>query len=135
MEKRDTLEPMGLSLEESLRVLPLADLPPGFAGRVMAQLAAQPQAAMPRFQLQFLDVALAMGLSSFVTLLLVMVSWYLEQTGVGWLPNLLLRAEQAAQSPTAVLLWIIVAAIIAAEVVLGAFVCVQLWQDRPYAVG
>lgn len=136
-EERDDnleLESGEPGLEKSLRALPLVDLPPGFVNRVMVQVAAQPQMAPVRFRLQFLDVALAIGLGSFVTLLLVMAFWYREQMDIGWLPTLMAYVGQGGQSSTAVLLWLALAGILAAEVAVGAFVCVQLWQDRAYTV-
>ena len=134
IEEQTNPEPTPVTLEESLHTLPLAPLPPGFVRQVMVQVAAQPQTAPPRFRLQFLDVALALALGGFMILLLSTAVWYLEQSDAGWLPALMAQIGQMAQSETAVLLWFLIAAAIAAEIALGIFVCVQLWQDRPYTL-
>jgi len=134
MEEQTNPEPTHVTLEESLHTLPLAPLPPGFVRQVMVQVAAQPQTAPPRFRLQFLDVALALALGGFMILLLSTAVWYLEQSETGWLPALRAQIGQMGQSETAVLLWFLIAAAIAAEIALGIFVCVQLWQERPYTL-
>ncbi len=130
MEERDYQENW---LDEALQSYPLADLPPGFVQRVMARVAAQPRTAVPRFRLQFLDVAVALAWSSLFVLVLVGIFSYTGQIQVEWLPVRTLTAWLAGV-PTAVSLWLGLGVIIIAEITLGLLVCTQLWQDRPYLV-
>lgn len=110
-------------LTQALESYPQAPLPPGFMRRVMAQIEPAP---LPRFRLQFVDLAVP----AFASLLLVMLILLAAQTD--WLP-LLLGGETAvfpllpSFQPTPTLTAVIMAVI--GELALLVILCWGLWGD------
>lgn len=110
-------------LTQALESYPQAPLPPGFMRRVMAQIEPAP---LPRFRLQFVDLAVP----AFASLLLVMLILLAAQTD--WLP-LLLGGETAvfpllpSFQPTPTLTAIIMAVV--GELALLVILCWGLWGD------
>lgn len=110
-------------LTQALESYPLAPLPPGFVHRVMARI--EPAPLLPRFRLQFVDLAVP----AFASLLLVLLILLAAQTD--WL--LLLWDGETAVSPlpslhltptfTAVLMAVI------GELTLLIALCWGLWGD------
>lgn len=113
-------------LDQVLAEYPQAALPPGFVGRVMAQIETAPVSLPVRFQLQFVDLAVP----TFVSLLLVGIILLAAQTD--WL--LLLTMPETAVSPaqpafqfTPTLTAVTIAII--GELALVAVLCWRLWGD------
>ncbi|MEZ4514592.1 MAG: hypothetical protein R3C62_22195 [Chloroflexota bacterium] len=110
-------------LTQALESYPQAPLPPGFMRRVMAQIEPAP---LPRFRLQFVDLAVP----AFASLLLVTLILLAAQTD--WLP-LLLGGETAvfpllsSFQPTPALTAVIMAVI--GELALLVILCWGLWGD------
>lgn len=112
-------------LTQVLESYPQAPLPSGFVNRVMAQI--EPAPLPPRFQLQFVDLAVP----AFASLLLVTLILLAAQTD--WLP-LLLQGETAVfpfllpqLTPTLTALLMAVVG----ELALLGILCWGLWSDTP----
>ena len=120
-------------IDESLQSYPQAALPPGFMNRIMTQVEAMPRIQPERFRLHFLDIVLALCLGSVVTIVLVAIFGYFGIVNLSWLPTYSFQAIGFINDLSAsAQFWIILSTILFAEIGLGAGVCVQLWQDRPY---
>lgn len=122
-------------LDEALESYPQVALPPDFINRIMAQVEIQPRVQPEPFRLQFIDIALASFLGGIVTLLLVAILGYFGIVNLDWLPiNSLLSLNFIDNLSATARFWLILGIVLFAEIGLGAGVCVQLWQDRPYAI-
>jgi hypothetical protein len=130
----DDIQRQEAMIDEALNSYPQVRLPPGFVNRVMVQVKDQPHVQPERFRLHFLDMALTLLIGSIVTLLLVGVFGYLGIMNLDWLPTETYFSLSFIDnlSETARFWWIL-GIILFAEIGLGAGVCVQLWQDRPYS--
>ena len=122
-------------IDEALQSYPQAALPPRFLAQVMTQIEALPRVQSERFRLHFLDIVLALCLGSVVTLMLVGILGYFGVVNLSWLPiNALQTVSFTDDLSASTQFWLILSVILFAEIGLGAGVCVQLWQDRPYTV-
>ncbi len=120
-------------IDEVLQSYPQVALPPGLVNRIMLQVEAQPRPQPERFQLQFLDIALALCFGGMITLLLVVIFATLGIVNLNWLPANVLSSFSFITLSASARFWFILGIVLFAEVGLGAAVCLQLWQDRPYA--
>lgn len=72
-------------VETALATLPLAPLPDGFMARTMHRLAPRP-VVVARFRLDFLDVALPVGVSVFAAAVVLLLLWLTGFLVLPWLP-------------------------------------------------
>ena len=122
-----------LMIDDALQSYPQVALPPGLVNRIMLQVETQPRVQPERFQLQFLDIALALCFGGMITLLLVVIFATFGIVNLNWLPTNVLLSFSFITLSASARFWLILGLILFAEVGLGAGVCIQLWQDRSYA--
>jgi len=117
-------------LDAAIETYPLAPLPTDFVSRVMTQVGQQPQVIiLPRFKLQFLDVALPAFMALFALLLVVVGMWLTGRLDAVGLPAVQLNLALAGQVPP----WFGISAIVVlGEVMVAIMVGVMLWLDRPF---
>jgi hypothetical protein len=117
-------------LDAAIETYPLAPLPTDFVSRVMTQVGQQPQVIiLPRFKLQFLDVALPAFMALFALLLVVVGMWLTGRLDAAGLPAVQLNLALAGQVPP----WFgISAVVVLGEVMVAIMVGVMLWLDRPF---
>ena len=121
-------------IDEALQTYPQVNLPPGFVNRIMTQVEALPRVQPERFRLQFIDIALTLFIGGIVTALLLGIFSYFGIGNLGWLSTDALLSFSIIDSLSAsARFWLILGVVLFAEIMLGAGVCVQLWQDRPYS--
>ena len=72
-------------LDTALTTVPLAPLPDGFMARTLRRL---PPRAVPviRFRLDFLDVALPVGIAVFAAAILLVIGWSTGILALDWFP-------------------------------------------------
>ena len=72
-------------LDTALTTVPLAPLPDGFMARTLQRL---PPRAVPaiRFRLDFLDVALPVGIAVFAAAILLVICWSTGILALNWFP-------------------------------------------------
>lgn len=121
-------------IDEALQTYPQVTLPPGFVNRIMTQVEALPHIQPERFRLHFLDIALTLFIGGVVTALLLTVFAYFGIVNWGWLPVDTLFSFNIDSLSASARFWLMLGVVLFAEITLGAGVCVQLWQDRPYSV-
>lgn len=117
-------------LDAAIESYPLAPLPSGFVGRIMAQVGQQSQdIVLPRFQLQFLDVALPAFLALFAFLVVTVGVWLTRGLNSAGLAGFQLNLTLIGQIPA----WFGLSAIaVIGEVMAVIMVGVMLWLDRPF---
>ena len=121
-------------IDEALQTYPQVNLPPGFVNRIMTQVEALPRVQPERFRLQFIDIALTLFIGGIVTALLLGIFSYFGIGNLGWLStDALLSFSIIDNLSASARFWLILGVVLFAEIMLGAGVCVQLWQDRPYS--
>ena len=121
-------------IDEALQTYPQVVLPPGFVNRVMIQVEASPRIKPEQFRLHFLDIVLTLFIGGIVTALLLGIFAYFGIVNWGWLPAEALLSFSLDSLSASARFWLLLGGVLLAEILLGAGVCIQLWQDRPYSV-
>jgi len=118
------------SLDAAIESYPLAPLPSGFVNRLMAQVEQEPRAVdLPRFRLQFLDVALPAFLALFALMVVTGGIWLGGQLNAAGLANPQSNLALIGQIPP----WFGVGALaVLGEVTMMIMVGVRLWLDGPF---
>jgi hypothetical protein len=120
-------------ITEALESYPQVSLPPGLINHIMTQVETQPRVQPERFRLQFLDIALALCFGGIVALMLVAIFATFGILNLSWLSTDTLQSFSLINDISAsARLWLILGFVLFTELGLGAGVCMQLWQDRPY---
>lgn len=119
-------------IETALATLPLTPLPDGFMARTMSRLAPRP-VVVARFRLDFLDVALPVGLSVFAAAVVLLCLWLTGFLALPWLPAftdaVALPALSQFSLTTLTGIGILILAIEAVLAVLGVL-AYSLWVDN-----
>ena len=117
-------------LQSAVESYPLTPLPDGFVGRVMLQVRRDTQAVvLPKFRLQFLDVALPAFLALLVALIGIVGSWWMGALGSTVMPEIQFDWAAVRQAVP----WIAVGVTaLLGEVAVVMMVGVRLWLDRPF---
>lgn len=124
-------------VETALATLPLAPLPDSFITRTMGRLTPRP-VIVARFRLDFLDMALPVGLSVFAAALVLLIFWLTGFLSFSWLPVFAepIEIPPLTQFPFTTLtgIGLLLLAIEAVMAVLGVL-AYNLWVDNnpPFA--
>lgn len=119
-------------VETALATLPLAPLPSGFIPRTMRRLTPRP-VIVARFRLDFLDMAIPVGLSVFAAALVLLTLWLIGFLSFPWLPAFAepIEIPSLTQFPLTTLtgIGLLLLAIEAVLAVLGVL-AYNLWVDN-----
>lgn len=121
-------------IDQALQTYPQVTLPPGFVNRVMIQVEVLPHRQPEQFQLHFLDIILTLFIGGITTALLLGIFATFGIVTWGWLPTDALSSFSLDSLSASARFWLILGIVLLTEILLGAGVCIQLWQDRPYSV-
>ncbi len=118
-------------LDEAINSYPTAPLPPGFAQRVMVEVARTPQLEA-RFRLQFIDLALPVFMTMFGTAVLLTTLWLSGYRIFEWLPQPTISLSIANLPEAIPDNWIGIGLIILLVELLASFIiATQVISDSP----
>ena len=118
-------------IDEALHSYPLAQLPPGFTDRVMAQVAVTPQVE-PQFRLQFIDLALPGFMATFGTAVLLFFLWLSGYWTIEGLPAISPPLALVAYLKTVPPSWFaITVCVLFIEIMAGLMIAARLINDPP----
>ncbi len=118
-------------VETAFATLPVVPLPPGFTRRTLARLTSQ-----PTFRLDFLDLAMPLGVGVFAAALLFLTFWLSGNLTSDWLPHPTHIITLPSLKELSLTFWvgagILILAVEAMLALLG-LLAYSLWSD-PYSL-
>lgn len=119
-------------LDTALATLPLTPLPDGFMTRLRHNLTPR-VVPVARFRLDFLDVALPLGVGVFAAAILLVFGWYTGLLALDWLPSPTQPLNLPSLTDLSVTIWAGVGILILAIEAILAILCIlayTLWGDN-----